>query len=144
MSAKPSAIGRDASPHGPSEDARRLRILIVEDEQILAMELETLLEELDVEIVGFAASAAEAEALVEMARPDCMTMDVNINGDRDGLYTAQQIFNRFGVRSIFISGYADPATHERAEQCQAIGWIKKPVDKMQLVEVLCRAKRLGN
>ncbi|MFN3910638.1 response regulator [Hyphomonas sp.] len=144
MIAKPSATGLDAAPHDPSEDARRLRVLIVEDEHILAMELETLLEELDVEIVGFAASAAEAEALVEMARPDCMTMDVNINGERDGLYTAQQIFDRFGVRSIFISGYADPATHERAEQCQAIGWIRKPVDKSQLIEVLGRARRLGH
>jgi DNA-binding NarL/FixJ family response regulator len=141
MNVKKSAMPSNSPSQEDPEDARRLRIVIVEDEPILAMELETLLEELDVEIVGIASSGAEAEVLVQTARPDCMTMDVNINGDRDGLCTAQDIFERFGIRSIFVSASSDAAMQKRAEQCHAIGWIRKPVEKLKLVEALESAKR---
>lgn len=117
---------------------RPLRVLIVEDEAIIAMELEMLLEELGAQIVGTATSAAEAEAIVRAQRPDCVTMDISINGDRDGVNAAVKIFEQYGVRSIFVSAYGNAATRARAEPANPLGWVRKPIDKADLNEVLLR------
>lgn len=123
-------------PELPSQTASRklsrLRVLIVEDDPIIAMELEMLLEELEAEVVGIAISAEEAISHTRANDPDFITMDINISGDRDGVTIAQEIFEGFGVRSIFISAHADAATRQRAECCNQIGWIVKPVGKSDL------------
>ncbi len=117
---------------------RPLRVVIVEDEAIIAMELEMLIEELGAQIVGTAASAAEAEALVRAQRPDCVTMDISINGDRDGVDAAIKIFEHYGVRSIFVSAYGNAATRAKAEPANPLGWVRKPIDKADLGDILRR------
>ncbi|MFN4100436.1 MAG: response regulator [Pararhodobacter sp.] len=121
-----------------------LRVLIVEDEAIISMELEMLLEDLKAEVVGIAMTAAEAEALVAQHRPDCVTMDINIQGDRDGVAAAHDIFERYGVRSIFVSAYSDAATRKRAETANPLGWVKKPVDIEELDLILRQVKSPGS
>ncbi|MES2847400.1 MAG: response regulator [Pseudomonadota bacterium] len=126
-----------------SHDAplRPLRVLIVEDEAIIAMGLEILLEELGAVVVGIAMSATEAEELVAAHRPDCATMDISIKGARDGISTAQDILVNFGVRSIFVSAYGDAATRSRAQSANPIAWIRKPIDKTLLQNALAMVKR---
>ncbi len=135
---------KDAGNDLPStvllERPTRLRALIVEDEPIVAMELETLLEELDADVVGIAMSAAEVGDHVMAFRPDFVTMDINIRGDRDGVTVAQEIFDTYGVRSIFVSAYSDVLTRMRAAPCHPIGWIVKPVAKSDLAEILSQMK----
>lgn len=126
-----------ASPRKP----RRLRVLIVEDEPIIAMELEMLLEELENEVVGIAISAEEAFSYTRKFYPDFITMDINISGDCDGVAVAQEIFEKCGVRSIFISAHADAATRQRAEPCNPIGWIVKPVSHSDLSDLMTRVQR---
>lgn len=123
---------------------RRLRVVIVEDEAIVAMELELLFEDMDTDVLGIATSAAEACALVQLHQPDFVTMDISIKGDRDGVSAALEIFEAFGVRSIFISSYSDPATQKRAQACQAIAWIRKPVDTVDLVAAVRLVRRRGD
>lgn len=117
-----------------------LRVVIVEDEAIISMELEMLLEDLDVDVVGIAMSAADADALVSMHRPDFVTMDISIKGDIDGISAASDIFVRYGVRSIFVSAYGDPETRTRAETANPIGWVRKPIDIAALGEAVRRVK----
>ncbi len=126
----------DQSAQAPMAFPRRLRVVIVEDEAIVAMELEMLLEDLGAEVVGLATTAVDACALVQRHRPDFVTMDISIKGDRDGVSAAQEIFDSHGVRSIFISSNSDPVTQKRAETCQAIAWIKKPIDTADLTAAL--------
>jgi len=132
----PSKPDAESTPDYRLAPASPLRVVIVEDEAIIAMELEMLLEDLGAEVVGIASSAAEAEDLVNAYRPDIVTMDFDIKGDRDGVSAAQGIFERYGIRAIFISGFSDPETRQRAEACQAIAWIKKPVNPVDLAAAL--------
>lgn len=118
-----------------------LRVVIVEDEAIIAMELEMLLADMDVEVVGVAMNAVEAEALVAAERPDCVTMDINIQGERDGVEAARAIFEKYGIRSIFVSAYSNAETRSRAAPAQPIGWVTKPVETAQLDEMLRRIER---
>ncbi len=115
---------------------RPLRVLVVEDEAIISMEVEMLLEELGAEVVGTAMSADEAAELVNALRPDCVTMDISIKGDRDGVSAALEIHEKYGVRCIFVSAYGDAATRARAEPADPFGWVRKPIEKADLEEIL--------
>lgn len=127
--------------HLSTSKPRQLRVVIVEDDPIISMELEMLLEELNAVVVGVAPSAAEAFEHVQAVLPDFVTMDVNIMGERDGVTVAQEIYDAFGVRSIFISALGDVVTRDRAAPCNQIGWLLKPVSKSDLAALLPRVKR---
>lgn len=120
---------------------RPLRAVIVEDEAIIAMELEMLLEGLGIEVIGMAMSAAEAEALAAAERPDFLTMDINIKGSRDGVEAACAIFEKLGISSIFVSAFSDAATKARAASARPLGWVRKPVDPYDLADAVARVPR---
>jgi DNA-binding NarL/FixJ family response regulator len=101
--------------------------MVIEDEFIIALELEMLLAELDVEVIGSANTGDRALALVQETRPDFVTMDIKLPGERDGISTAVEMFGRYGIRSIFISAYKDPELYDRAQAAQPLGWVRKPV-----------------
>ncbi len=132
--------GADDMPDRTAVDAPRapLRALIVEDELIIAMELEMILEELNVEVVGIAINATEAEAIVAAKKPDCITMDINIQGDRDGVVTARDIYEKYGIRSIFVSAYGNTAMRILAAPANPLGWVRKPIEKEDLQDILSR------
>lgn len=115
-----------------------LRVLVVEDDAIIAMELEMTLEELGVEVVGIAMTAAEALRLAEIHRPDCATMDISIGGDRDGVSAAIQIYETLGIRSIFVSAYGNDETRARAAPARPVHWVRKPFDIAELRSALDR------
>ena len=131
-----SMVAADDVKDSAKAPRSQLRVVIVEDEAIIAMELEMLLEDLNAEVVGRAMSAADAEALVESLRPDFLTMDINIRGDRDGVTAARDIFDKYGVRSIFISAHGDQETRTRAEPAQPLGWVGKPIHIIDLEEAV--------
>ena len=106
---------------------RPLRVMIVEDEAIIAMGIEWTLEELGAEIVGVAISAAEAISLATLHRPDCVTMDINIKGDRDGISAAIELYEKLGIRVIFISAYGNDETRVRAAAANPFAWLEKPI-----------------
>ena len=120
---------------------RPLRAVIVEDEAIIAMDLEMQLEDLGIEVVGTAMTAADAEALVSTLQPDFVTMDIHIKGNRDGVDVACAIFERHGVGSIFVSAFGDAATKARAAAARPLGWVRKPVDPEDLAEAVKRVER---
>lgn len=133
--AKPDDVPDESALGGPRAP---LRALIVEDELIIAMELEMILEELNVEVVGIAINATEAEAIVAATKPDCITMDINIQGDRDGVVTARDIYEKYGIRSIFVSAYGNAAMRILAAPANPLGWVRKPIEKEDLQDILLR------
>lgn len=115
---------------------RALRVLIVEDDALIALDIEMMLNELGAEVVGIAMTAKEAARLAALHQPDFATMDVNIKGDRDGIYTAIDIYDAFGIRSIFISAYGNSEARHRGEAAHPLNWLQKPVDFHMLKETL--------
>ena len=131
------AAASAASGKAPQDAQRRLRCVVVEDEAIIAIEIEDMLTDLGVEVIGVAMSAAEAVRMAEAERPDLLTMDIRLQGERDGISAAIEIFQRFNIRSIFVSAYvSDPGTRERAAAADPLGWLGKPVRQDLLAKLL--------
>jgi two-component system, cell cycle sensor histidine kinase and response regulator CckA len=84
-----------------------LRILIVEDEQIVSADLEGKLALMGQRVVGIAASGEEALALAEQLKPDLVLMDIRLQGEMDGTEAARRIQRSIGAAIIFITAYAE-------------------------------------
>ena len=126
--------GPTGSQHGTA--AGKLRAMIVEDEFIIALELEMVLSELGIEVVASANTVEKAVQLAGEVRPDFITMDIKLHGTRDGIDGATEIFERFGIRSIFVSAYKDEQMLARAQAAQPLGWVRKPVSTAALRAVI--------
>jgi len=108
------------------------RILIVEDEAVVAMDIQDRLEGLGYRVPGVAQSAEEALALMNRERPDLVLMDISIKGPVDGVLTAQAIQRDFRVPVVFLTAYADEETLRRARLSEAFGYLVKPFRERDL------------
>ena len=102
------------------------RILIVEDEAISVMTLEDSLHEMGYSVVGSAANAEDAIQMVEEFKPDLVLMDIHIQGDMDGIATAELINSRFHIPIIYLTAHSDDKTIERATKTMPYGYLIKP------------------
>lgn len=112
--------------------------MVVEDEFIIALELEMVLGDLGIDVVASANTVEKAIELAERMRPDFVTMDVRLPGTRDGISAATEIFERFGIRAIFVSAYKDEEMLARAQAARPLGWVRKPISTTALRAVLPR------
>lgn len=112
-------------PHSPS-------ILVVEDESIVALDLQESLRAMGYDPYAVAASADEAIACVTERCPDLVLMDIRIRGDRDGIETAAMLRERFLVPVLFLTAHADDATVARAKATTPHGYLLKPVRAAEL------------
>ncbi len=108
------------------------RILIVEDEIMIAREIEKLLGNLGYETAEIAGSGVEALEEVKKGNIDLILMDIVIKGEQDGIQTAQIIRKDFDIPVIFLTAYFDDNTRERAKLAEPFGYIIKPVQKREL------------
>lgn len=115
------------------------RVLIVEDDYLAAMDMEAALTEAGYQIVGFANTAEEAVRLAQAERPALVVMDIRLNGPRDGVDAALEIFKTSGVRCIFATAHHTPQTRSRAEPASPLGWLPKPYSSASLVAIVRRA-----
>lgn len=113
-----------------------IKILIVEDEAIVAKDLENMLRSLNYEVCGVAASGEAAVRLAEAARPDLVLMDIVLQGDMDGIEAAGKIWERLSVPVIYITAYADKTTLSRAKVTEPFGYIIKPFNERDLQTVI--------
>lgn len=126
-------VSRATSP------ARPLRVLIVEDELIIAWELTELLVRLGCEVCGTAADAAQAIRLAGELEPDLILMDVRLRGREDGITAAEAIRAQQPASVVFCTAYAeDPVTRSRMQAAGAIATLAKPIDPGALEEALAR------
>jgi PAS domain S-box-containing protein len=108
------------------------KLLIVEDEPIVALDLQQEVEEFGCEIVGVAESADEALMAVEETLPDLALMDVRIVGSMDGVQTARLLREAYGVPVIFLTSYSDDTTTARAAREMPYGYLTKPFQSREL------------
>ena len=112
------------------------RILVVEDEFIVALEMKVALEGMGYEVCGMVGSGEEALDVAVRERPDCVLMDVSLKGRMDGIKAARSIHARLGTRVVFMSGYPTDEIMERTADLRPIGIFVKPVEYDQLEGVL--------
>lgn len=108
------------------------RVLLVEDEQIIAMEIEAILESLGYIVVNKAASGLNAILETKKQNPDIILMDIKIEGNLDGIETAQKIKEFSDVPVVFLTAYSDEATVERAKKEVPFGYLLKPFSEKEL------------
>jgi DNA-binding NtrC family response regulator len=108
------------------------RILIVEDEAIVALDIRSQLEGLGYTVVGQAATARQACEMADRLQPDLVLMDIHLQGEGDGIEAAHQIRLRRPVPVVFLTAYADSETLSRAKDVQPYGYIVKPFSEQDL------------
>ena len=106
--------------------------MIVEDEFFISLDMQTLLQALGHVVVAVAVSADDAVRIAQREQPDVALMDIRLVGTRDGIDAAEEIFNRFGVPSLFVTANTDPQTRGRAQAVQPLGFLEKPVNAQRL------------
>jgi PAS domain S-box-containing protein len=110
----------------------KAKILIVEDEAIIAMEIESQLQSLGYEVTSIVETGEKAIAKAEEDKPDLMLMDIRIKGEMDGIDTAEVIRNKFSIPVIFSSAYLDQERIERAKITMPFGYVLKPIQERDL------------
>jgi DNA-binding response OmpR family regulator len=112
-----------------------LRILIVEDEGMIADYIESMLQTAGYDVPGMASSANEVFAMVAELQPDLILMDIHIDGPLDGIQAAVKLREKYDVPIIYLSGYSDKQTAERARTTGG-EILSKPVDQAKLLAAI--------
>jgi DNA-binding NarL/FixJ family response regulator len=102
-----------------------LRVLIVEDEALVAMNMESALAEAGFELLGTVDTEADAIAAAERMQPDVVLIDITLR-QGDGISAAKAIQEKLKTRIIFVSGNSDPRTLAAANKINPAGFIRKP------------------
>lgn len=114
-------------------------ILIVEDEALIAANIEEVLTESGFRVAGVAASIPEALSIAAEKRPHLALVDIRLSGSEDGIELACLLRERFGVPSIFLSGLLDGDTAMRAERAKPLGFLHKPFRPSRVFNAIDRA-----
>lgn len=113
-----------------------IRILIVEDEPLIAAEIASCLNQIDYLVCGKAYNLATARAMLESLQPDAVIVDINLEGGQEGIELAAHIHEQYHIPFIFLSSYADRPTLEAAKVCEPAGYIVKPFTEKGLLASL--------
>ncbi|MBQ4415448.1 MAG: response regulator, partial [Methanomicrobium sp.] len=108
------------------------KILITEDEGIVALEIRETLENLGYYVVGEAQTGQEAIELARDNKPDLVLMDITLQGDMDGIEAAERIYNLYDIPIIFLTSHSDEATIKRAMRSNPFGYLIKPFNDREL------------
>ena len=108
------------------------KILVVEDEGLIANDIADRLRKDGYHITGIAASAEEALNSLAQTAPDLVLMDIRIKGDPDGIETAARVRASFDIPVIFLTAHADTGTLERAKVTEPFGCLVKPFRQVNL------------
>jgi len=102
------------------------RILVVEDDYFVALDLEGGLRAAGLDVVGPVPTAEEALSLAKSERPALAVMDIRLAGEKDGIEAALELYREFGIRCIFASAHVEPPYRQRAAAASPLGWVQKP------------------
>ncbi len=118
------------------EDRPKVRILIVEDERITALDIKKKLERFGYEVPGSVSTGKDAVAKVAELHPDLVLMDIVLKGGMDGVMAADEIRTRYKVPVVYLTAFSDPATLDRAKITEPFGYLLKPIEERDLLTTL--------
>lgn len=125
-------VANDQHPELRKSASSSARILVVEDERIVAMSLRKQLETLGYEVVGHAVSGEEAVEKAGELRPDLVLMDICLEGDMDGVQAAALVRERFHIPVVYLTAYSNQDILNRANVTEPFGYILKPYEDREL------------
>src|SRR5512138_3812200 len=99
-----------------------IRVLITEDEAIVAKDLQHRLQDMGYEVLGISSRGEDAIVLADKYRPDLCLMDIHLAGEMDGIQAAQEIRTRFAIPVVYLTAYADEPTLHRAKFTEPFGY----------------------
>jgi PAS domain S-box-containing protein len=108
------------------------KILVVEDESIVSLEIQSRLEDLGYEIAGAVYSGEDAVTSSKELIPDLILMDINLRGEIDGIEAANTIKGTLNIPIIYMTAYADDETIQRAKVSEPYAYIIKPIEVREL------------
>jgi CheY-like chemotaxis protein len=114
-------------------------ILVVEDDYLVSMQVESALSDAGFALAGNAASAEEAIELAATTRPALALMDIRLAGRMDGVEAALVLFREHGIRCIFATAHHDPEVRRRAAPAQPLAWLQKPYTMPALLAAVRQA-----
>jgi len=115
------------------------RILVVEDDFLIAMQTEAALAAAGFHVIGTAATAEHALELAEKERPALAVMDIRLASKRDGIDAARELYHELNIRCIFATAHDDEQTRKRAAPYAPLGWLAKPYTTASLVALVTDA-----
>lgn len=102
------------------------KVMIVEDEALVALATEMILSDFGFEVVGSVTNGSAAVEAFARQHPDVVLLDINLRGAMDGCETATVLQSQYGATIVFVTGQADRATRERAMESAPAGYLVKP------------------
>ncbi len=110
----------------------RTKILVVEDESIVARDIRNMLLGLGYEVVGVVPSGEEAVDLARETMPNLALVDVMLQGEMTGVEAADQIYSGLNIPVVYLTAYADETTLQRAKKTEPFGYLLKPFEEREL------------
>ncbi len=108
------------------------RILIVEDEAVIAMDIQHTLECFGFEVCGVVSSGEESIERASQTQPDLVLMDISLKGPMDGICAARIIQSHLSIPVIYLTANGDENTLTRLDQADSFGFIHKPFEESEL------------
>ncbi|MDH7511327.1 MAG: diguanylate cyclase [Clostridiales bacterium] len=114
----------------------KTRILIVEDEGLIARDIENMVKNAGYEVCGVVSTGEEAVEEVDKTEPDLILMDIVLRGSMDGVEAAERIRTRVSIPVIYLTAHTDENTLERAKLTEPLGYTLKPIEQKELLTVI--------
>jgi signal transduction histidine kinase len=106
-----------------------VKILVVEDEKVVARDLRNSLEAIGYQVPALASNSEQALAAIAEHHPDLVLMDIKLKGKRDGITLCEEITSTFDIPVIYLTAYSDVNTLARVQTSSAVGLLLKPFDE---------------
>ncbi len=113
-----------------------LKVMIVEDEFIIALDLKDIVRSLGYNVVAVATSGYDAIEKANAYKPELVLMDIMLKSPIDGVEAAEIIRSKFDIPIVFVSSFSDEESLQRAGKVSDYGYLVKPFDKDQIKEVI--------
>ncbi|MBA7496121.1 putative transcriptional regulatory protein pdtaR [subsurface metagenome] len=111
-------------------------ILIVEDENVIAMDIQFMLENLGYKISGVVSSGEDSIKKASSMLPDLILMDIKLKGKIDGVSAANQIYKSLRIPVVYLTAYSYNTTMDRAKETMHFGFISKPFGEKELQNII--------
>jgi DNA-binding response OmpR family regulator len=126
----------DSKPISLQKQGRTPKILVVEDESIIALDLQVLLESFGFDVYGPVPSGETSLKAASFFRPDIVLMDVKLKGKMSGIDAARIIHNHLQIPVIYLTAYGDDTTVKKASDISSSGYIRKPFVESEVEETI--------
>lgn len=111
---------------------KKLKILIVEDEALIAKDIEFSLKQLDYTVIGIAYNSMTALDMIHNRKPDLVLLDIELNSEKTGVEIAEILNEKYQIPFIYLTSFSDPETIDSVKKTLPFGYILKPFSEREL------------